>query len=671
MNGTPVGDQPNLAGRVSAVAIVPGSPPTEVIGTLGGIWKRTGTHPWRDVTRSSWPATAVNSLAVDPLHRHILYAGTGWDDVDQSGVQPGDGVLKSVDGGQTWTPLAASESLMHGFAVTGLAVDPKNDRIVVAAANNGLFRSTNGGRTWKSVLALGVGPYDVASVHLAVDRVTGVMLAGVAQRPGLVAHRGSATVTTGHAMYRSADGGQTWSAYAVDPSLGDGDTLVPAIGTTTGAHRVTYAYALDITGDNHAGMYTSTDGRRWTYRTHENVTQKFTIAQMVLDPDRPSVAYYGHEFGPYSYAFGSTHTRLLSSVDSSRCSFGDFRAVAFGHSITHPAHLAVYGGQDGGTCYFDLKTRKYVNNNPGLISGIDYDVSALSAKFALIGAQDLGVDQFNGRSSSREIYHADGYGVLIDRLHPAHYYAGVNPPQVFVTSSNRGLAWHNVTLHPQPTNVYSPTLRLVQATGDGHMLILPVSSGVVYVSSDDGATWKTRSLPLGADRLTSIRAGVFPGSAVPVIYVGTQFGRLWRSTDRGAHWTELAMNFGPLSVDDIALDRVGSGPSGDHLYVGLGVFAVQAYHTYPKAGDAWESHDSGASWTNIGQQLQNTSVNVLLLSGSTLLAGTDFGVQKYSGGHWAPAGTGLPNVRVSDLVLSADGKAFFAATYGRGTWRSP
>jgi hypothetical protein len=156
-----------------------------------------------------------------------------------------------------------------------------------------------------------------------------------------------------------------------------------------------------------------------------------------------------------------------------------------------------------------------------------------------------------------------------------------------------------------------------------------------------------------------------------VIYAGTEFGRLWRSTDLAAHWTELHMDFQPLSVNDIALDPASSGPSENHVYVGLGVFAAQAYHSFAKDGDAWESHDNGASWTRIGQHLKHTSVNVLLLSGSTLLAGTDYGVEQYSGGHWSRAGTGLPNVRVSDLELSATGHAFFAATYGRGTWTSP
>src|SRR5262252_5294417 len=80
INGTPVGLPSGLAGRVSAVLSLPGSPPTEIVGTLGGIWEQTGNRPWRDVTSATWPSTAVNSLASDPKHPAVIYAGTGYDD---------------------------------------------------------------------------------------------------------------------------------------------------------------------------------------------------------------------------------------------------------------------------------------------------------------------------------------------------------------------------------------------------------------------------------------------------------------------------------------------------------------------------------------------------------------------------------------------------------------
>src|SRR5438270_767844 len=79
----------------------------------------------------------------------------------------------ATDWGESWTPLAASEAPMRGYAVTGLAVDPQDHRIVVAAANNGVFRTTDGGATWTEALAIPPGTHGVAAVRLGADPVTG------------------------------------------------------------------------------------------------------------------------------------------------------------------------------------------------------------------------------------------------------------------------------------------------------------------------------------------------------------------------------------------------------------------------------------------------------------------------------------------------------------------
>jgi hypothetical protein len=77
-----------LAGRVTALAVLTGNPPTVVAGTNLGIWRRAGSGPWVDSTSVSWPSTAVSSIAPDPVATQVLYAGTGTDDVT---VQPGTG----------------------------------------------------------------------------------------------------------------------------------------------------------------------------------------------------------------------------------------------------------------------------------------------------------------------------------------------------------------------------------------------------------------------------------------------------------------------------------------------------------------------------------------------------------------------------------------------------
>jgi hypothetical protein len=85
----------------------------------------------------------VLCLAIDPNDPMVLYAGTGgW-------VGHGQGVWKSVDGGDTWT---LSNRGMLDLRISALAVDPSNSQRVYAGADSGeLFISDDAGQTWREV----------------------------------------------------------------------------------------------------------------------------------------------------------------------------------------------------------------------------------------------------------------------------------------------------------------------------------------------------------------------------------------------------------------------------------------------------------------------------------------------------------------------------------------
>lgn len=237
-----------------------------------------------------------------------------------------------------------------------------------------------------------------------------------------------------------------------------------------------------------------------------------------------------------------------------------------------------------------------------------------------------------------------------------------------MVSRDAGATWSTVRL-PRPANdvfFMSP----VQATGDPNVLILPEQNGTLYVSGNDGKSWTVRTIgALGGDYLTWVAAALIPGTTVPVVYAGTGFGGVWRSTDLGLRWSSLQVPVPRgLSVADVVIDPgTSSGAGGEHVFVALGVSSPQGYAQVSRPGAVLETSDSGKSWTDITGSLSGTSVTALLLSGSTLLAGTENGLEQYSNGTWSPTASGFPNVRVSALFLSADGSTIFATTYGRGT----
>src|SRR5439155_16697087 len=157
-----------VSGHITSIDLDPRDPNGNIIyvGTdNGGVWKTTdGGADWTPLTDyvtddSGAPVPiAIGGVAVDPRTPDTIYAATGVAD-NQVSSQPGVGVLKSIDGGRTWTLVG--NSVLAGARVSKIAVSrPGRDgltSIYVAVAAGGAFgpgvyRSQDGGATWKNVL---------------------------------------------------------------------------------------------------------------------------------------------------------------------------------------------------------------------------------------------------------------------------------------------------------------------------------------------------------------------------------------------------------------------------------------------------------------------------------------------------------------------------------------
>jgi photosystem II stability/assembly factor-like uncharacterized protein len=165
--------------------------PVLFVGTVGeGLWRSgDGGRQWERLRNGLLSECDVRSLAIDPVHRLCVYAGTN------------EGVFASGDGGQSWTACGRE---LADRTIWALAIAPLDAKTLLAGARPaGLFLSTNRGASWRR-LAL---PAEETStnVSLRYNRVTCVGFDPDDPR------RYWAGVEIG-GVFTSPDQGQSWEA---------------------------------------------------------------------------------------------------------------------------------------------------------------------------------------------------------------------------------------------------------------------------------------------------------------------------------------------------------------------------------------------------------------------------------------------------------------------------
>ena len=149
---------PFRGGRAVAAVGVPGSANTFYFGAAaGGVWKSVDAGAtWKPIFDVVKGSASIGAIAVAPSNPSILYVGTGEGNL-RGNVTWGDGVFKSTDAGATWTHIGLTDTRQIG----ALIVDPHDPDVVLVAAighafgpntERGVFRTADGGKTWSRVL---------------------------------------------------------------------------------------------------------------------------------------------------------------------------------------------------------------------------------------------------------------------------------------------------------------------------------------------------------------------------------------------------------------------------------------------------------------------------------------------------------------------------------------
>jgi hypothetical protein len=656
---TPLGPAPLTngaaanSGRVNSIAVDPSNPRTIYIGAAaGGVWKTAnGGASWTPLTDSQC-SLAMGSVVVDPVNPQIVYAGTGEENFSQDSYY-GCGVLRSSDGGATWTQLGASifDTATGGATVSRLLVDrssagTSSATVLFAATSFGLYRSTDSGASWQNVMT------GIVTDIVADPSTPSTLYAAVGNPFG----------ATANGIFKSLDRGVTWSRLAGGLPTTNVGRIDIAISSSS--PLVLYAGVQDAASSTFGallGIWTTKDGgATWTKTAAALAScgsgkQCWYDMVIAVDPTTPTTVY----FGGYSIYKSVDGAVTFTDLDVAQAVPFHVDQHAFVTDPTTPG--TVYAGNDGGvfksvdagTTWTSLNTNLSITQ---FYAGVS--ISPVSSTILLGGSQDNGTMQWGGLASWPAVIGGDGGFTAIDPVTGTTAYGETQWTQnsnstgpLRRDAAGSSFFYRNSGISVSDRAMFIPPLVMDPV----RPRILYFGTFRLYRTANRGDLWTAISpdLSRGSGSINAIAAA--PADSM-TIYAGTNDGNLQVTHDLGATW-RLSSGLPNAAVSDIAVDPHDART------------AYVTFHGFT-ASKVFRTVDGGVTWTDLTYDLPNIPVLAIVLEPGTrdLDIGTDLGVFSLRNGatSWTPATNGLPNVPVYDLVYDITRSRIIAATHGRG-----
>lgn len=678
-------------GRVNCIAFHPSDSKTFWIGVAqGGIWKTTDDgNNWTPLN-NGLPILRISDITVDPSNPDVMYACMG--DYEYVGASLkldnrkrhthyGLGVYKTTDGGLNWNPtgLTVLQTQLDNSLLRRLVIDPNNTQHLVAGGIEGIWRSTDGGANW--------------------TKTSNALISDIEQNPldGSVLYAGTSyfsKLSAGSSgVMRSTDFGQTWQVLNVIPAASQAQRVDVAIAPTDTS--VIYALACDFQS-GFFGLYRTTNsGTTWTERSNkqngnilgwsdgsDNGGQGTYDLALAVDPQNKDRIYAGGVNAWGSADGGASWDGMSYWVNY------------YGPSIHADQHQFKFN---------PLDSVLYVCNDGGIMRTDDPKIGSWSS--ATWGYQWPTV--WENLSSGMQI--TSFYRLGLSANNDNYMIAGAQDNSTFYFDGN---VWINIIggdgmeciLHPDFPEILwgsSQYGRIVGST-DGGQNINGTNSGqipeegewttpFVYDPDNDklyagyGNLWSTETSFYSWTKVSTI-FGNLPGEVYPaaasalaqssgdrdVFYMAKRpyhylnvMSELWKSLDGGQSWSNITVGLpDSLYITYVAIDDDSSNLAW--VSVGGQVDSVKIFKTI----------DGGQSWTNVSMNLPNIPVNCIVLDENsthhTLYVGTDLGVY-YTNDQmtdWKVHGIDMPNVIVGELEIHYKSNSLYAATFGRGLWKS-
>lgn len=678
------------SGRISDIAVNPNNIFEYYVATsAGGVWKTINSGIDYTPVFDNEGSYSIGCVSIDPNNSNVIWVGSG-ENNNQRSVSYGDGVYKSIDGGDTWKNMGLKSSEHIGKII----IDPNNSNIIYVAAigplwskggERGLYKSIDGGINWSLILYIdeNTGVNDV----IIDPRNTDILYASSFQRRRHVfTYVGGGP---GSGMHKSEDGGENW----IKINTGLPTEEIGRIGLTISPANPEYIYAIVEAANGKGGFYRSLNkGASWKRQSSHSTSGNY-YQEIIADPVDPNRVFSMDTWMTVTNDGGKTFNKVGE----------DFKHVD-NHSIwinpNNNGHWLV--GSDGGI-YETFDNANSWDFKENLPVTQFYKVAVDNAKpfYNIYGGTQ---DNFSIGGPSRV---KTAHGITNQDWFITHggdgFESQVDPenPNIVYAQSQYGwlvrfdkLSGEEVGIKPVPRKgelEYKWNWDAPLAVSKHKSGRLYFAANKVFKSDDYGNSWDVISNDLSRkinrnelkvyDRVLSMDAVAKNGSTSPygtivslsespidpnLIAVGTDDGLIQISKNGGQSWFKVDNISGVpensytnsiyLSKHDINVMYVAFN---HHKY---GDFQPYIYKT-SNLGDTWKSISN-----NLPERGSVYSIEEDHIDKDLIFCGTEFGVyfSPNAGQRWRALDNGLPTIAVRDIAIQERENDLILGTFGRG-----
>ncbi len=617
-------------------------------GVDGGLWKTIDIT----IAPANWTLVndylsnlAVSDICQDPVNKNVMYFCTGEAYFNANAVS-GAGVFKSTDNGATWSLLTSTSS----YTLCTRIVCDYQGNVYLATFGNGLVRSTDGGASWTTITPSGMSnricDLEISSITAAGRmHVVGGIFSAQSYRytdiPSTVTTAGWTAPTTAFPSYNMraeiACSGNTLYACPSDNSY-----QVPTIYKST----------------NGGATWTATGGQPTVGWASQQGWYALTVG---IDPSNANNCIVGGLDAHKTTNGGTSWTKISNWLGTSgQYVHADIQDIAWydnGNKLLFACDGGIHYSADKGTTIRD--------RNVGLRIKQFYSVAMhpTTTNYFLAGAQDNGVHQLTsaGLGGSVEVTGGDGAFVAIDQDQPTYQFGSYVWNQ-YRRSTNGGASWSPVNFSSGPGT--GQFINPFDYDNANNILYAASSSGnyLRWSNPQTGSTSANVSITnLGTGIISNVKVSPYTAHRV---FFGTESGRIVRVD--GAN---LAT---PTSNTNITGASMPAGYASC-INVGTNDLNLMACFSNYNVNNVWISNDGGVSWTTVDGNLPNMPVRWCMFNpgdNTKAIIATEAGIWETSllngaSTAWVPS-LNFPTVRTDMLAYRASDGTLAAATHGRG-----